>query len=407
MKALRFEISVPRYLLDKALGPLFPAIYTGPLSMLRYAEVPEPALPGPQWVRIRTRYAGICGSDLHQIHLDDSPYVTPFASPSFIMGHENVGVVAEVGAAVDDFSVGDRVIADPVLACPARGIEPPCRSCREGQYPRCESFAEGSLSPGVIIGSCSDTGGSWSPAFVAHRFQLFRIPDGVSDENAALVDAFCSSLHPVMRVFPRDDETVLVLGAGVIGIGVVAALRVLGSRARVVVLAQHRFQGETARRYGADEVVYTRDGDPYAALAGALGARLYRPALGKRAVVGGADVVYECVGRDETVDDALRFTRAGGRMALVGLVGTTSKVDWTPLWFKELTVVGTNSSSTEEYLGERIRGYRLALDWMAAGKLDLSPLLTHTFPLEEYRRAIAVTTHKARHKVIKSAFFFS
>jgi threonine dehydrogenase-like Zn-dependent dehydrogenase len=406
MKALRFVISVPRYVLDKALGPLFPGIYTGPLSMLRYAEVPEPALPGPDWVRIRTRYAGICGSDLHQIHLDDSPYVTPFASPAFIVGHENVGVVEEVGAAIGGIQVGDRVVADPVLACPARGIEPLCAACQQGEYPRCENFAEGKLAPGVIIGSCADTGGTWSPSFVAHRFQLFRIPDRVSDENAAVVDAFCSSLHPVMRVFPRDTDTVLVLGVGVIGIGVVAALRVLGSQARIVVLAQHRFQGEMARRYGANEVIYTRDGDPYEALARVLGARLYRPALGKRVVVGGADVVYECVGRDDTVDDALRFTRAGGRMALVGLIGTTRKVDWTSVWFKELTVVGTNSSSSEDYLGQRVRGYQLALNWMAEGKLDLTPLLTHTFPLEEYRRAIEVTSHKARYQVIKSAFRF-
>jgi len=406
VKAIRFVVSVPRYVVCKALGPLFPSIYVGPLSMLRYQEVPEPLLPGPDWVRIRTRYAGVCGSDMHQIHLDDSPYVTPFASPSFICGHENVGVIAEVGDGVGDFRVGDRVIADPVLPCPARGIEPPCRHCQQGEYPRCDNFAEGNLPPGLIIGACDATGGTWSPTFAAHRFQLFRIPDGVSDENAALVDAFCSSLHPVMRVFPRDDETVLVLGAGVIGIGVVAALRVLGSRARIIVMARYRFQGEAAQRYGADQVIYTGEGDPYTAFAEMVGARVYRPMLGKRVLAGGADVVYECVGTDGTIDDALRFTRAGGRMALVGLAGTTKKVDWTPLWFKELTVIGTQSSSTEDYRGKRVRCYQLTLNWMAEGKLDLAPLLTHTFPLSEYRRAIEVTSHKARHRVIKSAFRF-
>jgi len=406
MKALSFIVSVPRYILGKALGPLFPSIFVGPLSMLRYGDVPEPALPGPEWVRVRTRYAGICSSDIHQIHLDDSPYVTPFASPSFICGHENVGVIEEAGPQAGDFHVGERVIVDPVLACPARGIEPPCRHCWDGEYPRCENFAEGNLPPGLIIGACAATGGTWSESFVAHRFQIFRVPAGVSDENAAVLDSFCSALHPVMRAFPRDDETVLVLGAGVIGISVVAALRTLGSRAHIIVMARYPFQGEAAQHHGADQVIYTREADAYQAFAEAVGAKLYRPMLGKRVLAGGADVVFECVGTDDTIDDALRFTRPGGRMVLIGLAGTTRKVDWTPLWFKELTVIGTQSSSTEEYQGKRVRCYQLTLDWMAEGKLDLSPLLTHTFPLDDYRRAIAETSHKGRHRVIKSAFRF-
>lgn len=409
MKAVQFVDSIPSYIFSKALGSFYPPIFYSPFSCLRYRDVPEPELPGPDWVKIKVKYGGICGSDINLIRLHDSPSTSPFASFPFTMGHENVGTIVEVGEGVKDFSAGERVVADPVLPCPTRGFsgEEMCSQCQRGEYSRCENFARGNISPGMIIGICRQTGGSWSAYFVAHRFQLFRVPEGVSDEQAILVDAFCSALHPVMRNFPRDEDNVLVIGAGVIGLCVVAALRALGSRAKITSLARYPFQGELAERYGADKVIYARRNfDYYQEVAEVFGARLYKPILGKKVMTGGADVVFECVGNDESIDDALRFTRAGGRLVLVGLVGISKKIDWTPVWFKELTVVGTNSSSTENYEGQPIRDYQLALNWLAGGKIDLSPLLTHTFPLSEYKRAIEVNMHKSRYKALKTAFIF-
>ncbi|MGQ9626574.1 MAG: zinc-dependent alcohol dehydrogenase [Anaerolineae bacterium] len=409
MKAVQFVDSIPSYVLSKSVGSFYPPIFYGPLSCLRYRDVPEPRLPGPDWVKIKVKYGGICGSDINLIRLHDSPSTSPFASFPFTMGHENVGTIVEVGENVKDFAPGDRVVADPLLPCPTRGFsgEEMCPQCQRGEYPRCENFARGNISPGLMIGACRDTGGSWSECFVAHRFQLFRVPEAVSDEQAIVVDAFCSALHPVMRNFPRDEDNVLVIGAGIIGLCVVAALRALGSRARVITLARYPFQGELAERYGADEVIYAGRGmDYYRAVAETFRARLYKPILGKRVMTGGADVVFECVGSDDSIDDALRFTRAGGRLVLVGLVGISKEVDWTPVWFKELTVAGTNSSSAERYEGQPVRDYALALQWLAEGKLDFSPLLTHTFPLSEYKRAIEVNMHKSRYKAIKTAFLF-
>jgi threonine dehydrogenase-like Zn-dependent dehydrogenase len=407
VKALQFVDSVPRYVMSKALGTFYPPIFYGPLSCLRYREVPEPKLPGPEWIKIRVKYAGICGSDLNLIRLHDSPSLSPFASFPCTMGHENLGTIVEMGEGVNGFQIGERVVAEPVLACPTRGIKELCPHCQHGEYPRCENFARGDISPGTIIGTCRDTGGSWSPYFVAHRSQAFRVPETVSDEQAILVDPFCSALHPVMRNFPRDEDTVLIVGAGIIGICVVAALRVLESEARIIVLARYPFQGRLAESYGADEVIYARKGlDYYQAIASALRGTLYKPILGKRVMTGGADVVYECVGSDTSIDDALRFTKAGGKLVLVGLVGVTRKVDWTPVWFKELTVRGTYCYSTEYKEGQPIRAYQLALDWLAQGKLDLAPLLTHKFRLENYKQALETTMNKSKTKVVKSVFFF-
>lgn len=406
MKALQFTASIPRYILTKALGAIYRPAFWGSLAMLQYRNLPEPALPGPHWVRIRTRYGGICGSDLNTISLKDSPSLSAFTSFPFILGHENVGIVAEVGPGVEGFAIGDRVVAEPLLPCATRGIQEPCIFCQRGEFSLCQNFAAGNLAPGFGLGSCRDTGGSWGEYFVAHRWQLFPVPDHLSDENALMAEPFSVALHAVLRNRPDDDATVLVIGAGVVGLCAVAALRALDSHARVIVLARYTFQGEMARRLGADEIIYTRQGDYFQAVATATGGRLYKPILGKQVMVGGADVVYECVGNAGSIDDALRLTRSGGTVILVGLAAIPKGVDWTPIWLNELTVKGSYWSSTETFQGQRVRTFQLALQWLAEGRLDLSSLVTHRFPLEEYRKALAITMQKGRHQVIKSVFVF-
>jgi len=406
MKAIQLTVNVPRYLLTKAIGTIHPPVFWGPLAMLRCRDVPEPALPGPRWVKVKTRYGGICGSDLHTIFLKDSPALSAFVSSPFTLGHENAGTVAEVGDQVAGFAPGDRVVADPLLPCATRGFDEPCEFCRRGEFALCQNFAQGSLTRGLSIGHCRDTGGSWSPYFVAHRSQLFAVPQRVSDENAVLVEPFSAALHAVVRNRPDDEDTVLIMGAGVVGLCTVAALRALGCGARVIVVAKYHFQAQMARSFGADEVIDLRDGDYVQAVAEATEARVHRPALGKRVLVGGADVVYECVGNDDSIDDALRFTRSGGTMVLLGLAAVPKRVDWTPIWLNELTVRGSVWSGAETFEGRRVRAFQLALKWMAEGRLDLAPLLTHRFRLDEYRRALAVTADKGRHRVIKSAFAF-
>lgn len=408
MKAVWFEESIPRYLLSKALGKVHHSFYYNVFSCIRYGEFPEPKLPGSKWVKIKTLMGGICGSDIGLIRLHDSPSTSPFASFPFVFGHENLGIIIEKGDEVEGFEVGDRVIADPVLSCHAREIDPPCNRCQDWEFSQCMNFTEGSISPGLMIGSCKDTGGSWGEYYVAHQFQLFKVPDKVSNENAILVDAFCSALHPVMRNFPKDSDIVLVIGAGSIGINVVSALRALGSKARIIVLARYKFQGDFAKHYGADEVIYTKGmnkWDLYSKIVEITGGKVLKAILGKPVVVGGADIVFECVGTDDSIDDALRLTKQGGKTVLVGLAGVTKKVDWTFVWFKELKVVGTNSSSGEIFRGEKKRGYKIALQLMEEG-LDLSPLLTHTFKLEEYKKAIEMNFYRGKYQLVKSAFVY-
>jgi threonine dehydrogenase-like Zn-dependent dehydrogenase len=318
-----------------------------------------------------------------------------------------MGIIAEKGNLVTDFEKGDRVVINPMLPCKTRGFERVCELCETGQFSACLNFTKGNLSPGLDNFMCRDTGGGWSPFFLAHQFQLYHLPDAVSDEDGVLIEPFCSALHPVMRCYPKDTDTVLVIGAGMIGIAVIAALRALGSKAHIIALVKYKFQGEFCEKYGADEIIYLKGEDYYDELAKSLKVTLEKPALGKRVVVdGSADVVYEAVGNDTTMTDALRFTKPGGKLALIGLIGNTKNVDWSFSWFKELTLYGTNTSSSEVYEEERIPTFQLALNWLAEGHLELKPLLTQKFKLADYKKAIKLESHKGRSKLVKAAFTF-
>jgi len=410
MKAIQFEGTVPRYVYSTVAGAIVRNAYYDRFSNIVLRDVPPPELPTPEWVRVKTKYAGFCGSDKNLILLHDSPSTSPYASFPFTIGHENCGYVSEMGAVAAErlaIGIGTRVVVDPLLSCVPRGISPVCPSCARGDYSLCTNFTEGSVSPGMSIGTCRDTGGGWSSEFVAHYSQLIPVPDNVSSEDAVLVDAFCSSLHPVMRNFPADDSTVLIIGCGVIGLSAVSAIRALGGKARIIVLAKHKFQGEAATRLGADAVVYMGNStDYYAELADVLKTKLLRPMLGKRVVVGGAHTVFDCVGSSTSIDDALRFTIPHGAMVLVGLAAFPKGVDWTPIWLKEVQVRGSFWCSTEQFEGRAMRTYEIAVELLRTGRLSLSPLLTHKFRLEDYRQAIAANLNIDSSRLIKSVFEF-
>jgi L-iditol 2-dehydrogenase len=407
MKAIQFDATVPRYLLGKVFGTVYKPFFWSGLSCLHYGDAAEPALPGPGWVKIKTRYGGICGTDWSMVRLHTSPYLSAFSSEWFIPGHENVGTIIEVGAQVEGWETGERVVADLLLPCAVRGYADPCPACRQGDYNQCHRFAEGALAPGTILGSSADTGGSWGQVYVAHQSQLVRVPEGVSDENAVLLEPFCVALHPTLHNLPENDATVLVLGAGTIGLCAVAALRALGSRARILVLAKYPFQGDLARQYGADEVLLpSRNQDHLEAVAGLTGGKVYQPVLGRPVVVGGADLVYECVGSDTSIDDALRLATAGGKILLLGSTGVTRAVDWTPLWFRELTVSGSYAGAVEDYQGRSMSTAEVGLELMASGKVDLARLLTHKYPLAQYHEAFRTLISKADNQALKVVFAY-
>lgn len=407
MKALQFSDNIPRYAVSKVVGPGLDRVYWSNLACLQYRDIEPPRLPTPEWVRVSTRYGGICGTDLGLIQLHTSTATAPFTSFPFTIGHENVGTVAERGGAAQDIPEGQRVVVNPLLSCEVRGFSDLCLMCQSGNPNLCQRFRTGTLAPGMLTGFCRDTGGSWSRSFVAHRSQLIMVPDSVSDENAVLIEPFAVSLHAVLRNRPADDQTVLIIGAGVIGLSTLAALRAIGSRARVIITARHPFQIAMAERLGADVVLKPKRGaDFYRQIVAETGGEVLKPIIGKHVVSGGADIVFECVGANTTVDDALRLTNSRGTMVLVGLAGIPKGIDWTPIWLNEVKVHGSYCYAIEEFDGKRISTMELACRLLAEGKVDLSPMLTHRFALDDYRLALETVTSKSRSGVVKAVFEF-
>jgi threonine dehydrogenase-like Zn-dependent dehydrogenase len=406
MKAVVWDFSIPRFVLLSLVGPLTNRIYLTRAAPIRLAEVPEPKLPGPDWAIVRTRLAGICASDMSAIRMKDSPTLTPFASFPFILGHENTGTIAEAGSSVKGFGVGRRVVVNPALSCEARGVKDPCAPCSRGETSVCGMMADGPAATGVNTGYSRETGGGWSPFFLAHRSQLYDI-EGVTDEEAVMIDAFCSALHAVLKNRPADGDTVLVIGAGPIGLSAIQSIRALGGDVTIIVLEPSSFSGQVARQAGADHVIGPGEGprSVYERVAEITGARLHRPIMGDPILVGGVDKVFDTVGHGRTIQTALRLMATGGVYCLIGLAGI-EKADLTPLWFKEITVIGSLGYGREAYGGKSVHTWDVALDMIRKKKVRLGDYVTHTFALEQYRRALRVNLNKGRYRAIKTAFVY-
>jgi threonine dehydrogenase-like Zn-dependent dehydrogenase len=301
------------------------------------------------------------------------------------------------------------VVIEPALHCEVRGISPACTACREGNSGNCVNVTKGDISAGVQTGYCRDTGGGWSSSLVAHEVQLHKVPDTIPDDAAVLAEPFSCALHAVLRSSNRSNtkaENILVLGCGTMGLLTIAALRAVEASGRIVASAKYRHQQELAARLGADEVLAVGKGS-YEELCKRSGATLHYPEIGSPTVLGGFDAVFDCVGSERSLDDALRFTRARGATLLVGMPAIPKTVDWTTIWFKELQVKGTYAYGLEEVGSERLRTFELALRLLATKKVDLAPLVTHRFPLAEYRQAIHTALLTGRYQSVKTVFGFT
>lgn len=406
MKALQYRKSIPRYALLKYLGPRWRGLYTSGVSPMALRDVPEPALPTPQWVRIRPRLSGICGSDLATLCAKGSPYLAPLTSMPFVMGHEVVAAVSEIGDDVSGVAVGDRVVLHPALGCRVREIDPPCDACRDHHDALCRNVAAGRLSAGIQTGFCRDTGGGFGENLVAHRSQIYRIPDEVDDRAAVLIEPFSCALHAALRASPGPEETVLVIGCGAIGLLTIAALRALDCRAKIVAVAKYDHQRHHAKRLGADELIIAGQSTAarYASWTKALDAVALDTPLGKPAVIGGADVTFDCVASSQSIDDGLRFTKSGGTFVLVGMPGIPSGVDWTPLWYKELTIRAAYAYGSEHHGGDQRDTFDIAIDLMRSWGKRLAPLVGKTHVLSDYRAAIRSALDTGRSGVVKSVF---
>ena len=386
MLALQFVRSIPAFAIVKASGGR-PDVATSALSMLKLGDVAEPELPNSEWVRVMPTLSGVCGSDLAAIGGHASLYLDPLTSYPFVPGHEVVGTLED----------GTRVVIEPALGCKVRGVEPLCPRCAEGRPGLCYNVTEGPIEVGLQTGYCADTGGGWGEVLVAHPSQLHVVPSTLSDEAAVLIEPFACCVHAALRGGATKDDIVVVSGAGTIGLLTVAAVKLFTPPKRLIAIAKHPTQRDLARKLGADQVI--APGEVFQRIRFATGARRLE-GMNRSLLLGGADVTFECVGRADTLNDAVRYTREGGTVVAVGMPGE-EKVDWAPIWQRELTVMGAYAYGAEPKKKGR-RTFELAME--AAPGLHLETLTGPLFGLGEYRDAIAYAMSAGRLGAVKVAF---
>ena len=374
MRALIFERKVAKFAAARVAGVALGPGRGSRVGPLRLADIDEPDLPGPGWVRVRPRLAGICGSDLATIDATSSRYFEPIVSFPFVPGHEIVGEL-------DD---GSRVVVMSTLTCSARGIDPVCDQCGLGRTNLCERTAFGHVEPGLQTGFCESTGGGWGVTMVAHESQLLAIPDDLTDEQAVMVEPVACAVHGAGLV---SNSNVAVIGSGTLGLLTIAALRDTDTvTGPLIATAKHPEQRRWAKVLGADPVV-----EP-----GAL-ERTVR-AWSRSFVAGdqltcGIDTVVDCVGSADSLTQALQVVAPGGEIVMVGMPGVTT-VDLTSLWHREVTLKGSYAYTRDDFE----TAVRLVKD------LDLGRLVTATYTIDRYTDAIQHAAEAGRRGAVKIAF---
>jgi L-iditol 2-dehydrogenase len=342
-----------------ALPTTMQALVVDAPSNLRIADVPVPE-PGPNQVLARVRAVSICGTDAHLLH-GDYPGFWPPSFP-FIPGHEWAGEIVALGPGAGGYgwAVGDRVAGTSHDAC---GV---CQKCVEGQYNLCENYGR----PGLH----RQYGHNWQGADATYVVQgiktIFRLPDGLSFDEGALIDPASIALHVANRGGVRPGDTVAITGAGTIGLLGGDAALVRGAGRVIVVGRGYRLAKAAALGF---ETVDSSAVDAVAAV---------------RAMTGGlgADVILECAGVPEMINAAIGMARRGGRIAGVGIPTEGVTINMQRIVLDEIELVGSRASAGE---------MRRVMPLVEQGRVRVRELITHRFALADYQQAIDTFNDRA------------
>jgi L-iditol 2-dehydrogenase len=310
---------------------------------LEMVQMPEPEI-GPDDVLIKVRSCGICGSDVHG--LDGS---TGRRIPPIVMGHEAAGEVVAAGANVRDLKAGDRVTFDSTIYCGS------CHHCVRGEINLCENRQVLGVSPGEYRRH-----GAFAELVSVPRRIIYRLPDNLSYESAALIEAVSVAVHAVNLTPIEMGATAAVVGSGMIGLLTIQALRAAGC-ARVIAIEPDETRLPLARKLGATATVNPKAGDAAAAVREMTGGR-------------GADVVIECVGAQDPISTAIHAVRKGGTVTLVGNVSPKIEIPLQVVVSRQIRLQGSCASCGE---------YPASIELMSNGAIQVEPLITAVAPLAD------------------------
>ena len=317
-------------------------VYTQPYCF-EYKDFADPVV-GDDDVLIRVMACGICGSDVRGF-----TGMTGRRIPPLIMGHEAAGLVERTGKNVNGFVKGDRVCFDSTVYCNK------CRACLKGSYNYCESRQVLGVSVPAF-----KRHGAFAEYISVPWWIVFKIPDQMSFVQSSLLEPASIGTHAANRARISSDSTVVVIGAGTIGLFILQACKMKGA-GRVIVADINDFRLDLANRLGADVLINSQKTD--------LAGEVNRQTAGK-----GVDVAFEAVGFARTFLDAVSITKTGGQLVAVGNLEKIVELNIQELVSKELTVSGSYASSGE---------FARCIELIASGKIDVEPLISEVMPLEE------------------------
>ncbi len=322
------------------------ALLLSDVKTLEMAEVEKPQ-PAADEVLLRVAACGICGSDVHGYDGSSGRRIPPI-----IMGHEAAGTIAAVGSAVREWKVGDRVTFDSTLYCGR------CEFCKRRQVNLCDNRQ-------VFGVSCGDyrRNGAFAEYLAVPERVLYRLPDALGFEQAAMIEAVSVALHAVEMAEFRVGATALVIGAGMIGTLVVQALRVAGA-AEIFAADPDSSRLAMAKASGATVLIETGKQSAEEAVLASYS--------------GGVDYVFEAVGVGETVATAVASVRKGGTVTLVGNIAAKVDLPLQAVVTRQIRLQGSAASAGE---------YPRAIELMASGEINVSPLISAVVPLEEGARS--------------------
>ncbi len=322
---------------------LLKALLLTALSQLEFTDCPDP-VPGADEVLLRIRACGICGSDIHG--WDGS---TGRRRPPLIMGHEAAGEIVAVGTQVERWQAGDRVTFDSTISCGD------CAYCRDGQVNLCESRRVVGVAPAEYRQH-----GAFAELLAVPARILYALPDALPFTHAAMIEPVSIAVHAVQRIRLAPTDAAVVVGAGMIGLFVIQALRWAGAEKIIAVdLAENRLA--LARELGATHTLKSDECD--------VVTEVIRLTAGR-----GADCAFEVVGVSATLNLALATLRRGGAAVLVGNLVAKADFPLQAVVTREITLHGSCSSAGE---------YPLCLDLISRGIIRVEPMMSALAPLAE------------------------
>lgn len=318
------------------------AIMTKP-GKIEFADVECPH-PAADEVILQVKRIGVCGSDIHVFH-----GLHPYTSYPVVQGHEIGAVIAETGAHVSGFALGDKVVFMPQVTCGR------CYPCQHGMYHICDSLK--------VMGF--QTGGAAQEFFAIKAEMVLKLPETMTLDEAALIEPVSVAAHALSRAGSIEGLNVVVLGAGTIGNLVVQVARASGAKG-VMITDVSEYKLEKARACGFEHVVNPQKEDLGQAILNSFGPDK-------------ADLILECVGVQDTITQAVSNARKGSTIIVVGVFGKKPQVDLGLVQDRELSLIGTLMYQKKDYIR--------AIELVSAGKLCLDQMVTHRFAFKDYLKA--------------------